>query len=107
MQDTMAPTIDEQEEIKPKRGKAKTPDQLDALTVRKIPGAKTEATADLPMIKITLPLPPEMADDEAVDKIERITWNGYKYEIKLGYAVMIPYPVFEILKHGKYANIKI
>jgi hypothetical protein len=93
---------------KPKRRNAKTADKSDALTVKRVPGAKTVAMGDVPIVRnVVLPLPPDIADDPSVAKVDFVTHNGYKYEIKLGQAVDLPAPVYMILKQGKYKHINI
>jgi hypothetical protein len=93
---------------KPKRRNAKAADQSDALTVKRIPGAKVVAMGDVPIVRdVVLPLPPDIADDSSIAKVEFVTHNGFKYEIKLGRAVNLPAPVYMILKQGKYKNSRI
>jgi hypothetical protein len=74
----------------------------DALTVAKVSGKRNKRLDGMPKVKVTLPLP--AFSDTVNEQIECVTHKGYKYQIRCGFPVEIPVPVFMILKQGKYKD---
>lgn len=52
-----------------------------------------------PLVRITIPLPPDGEDGLVQDSIERVTVNGVKYEIKRGFPVEVPDNVYIQLRN--------
>lgn len=64
-----------------------------------------EEVRNMHKLSIQLPVPPDAETQD--DLYEYVTLNGKTMQIKCGETVEIPFPFYEILKHGKYANVNI
>ena len=57
-----------------------------------------------PLVRITIPLPPDGEDGLVQDSVERVTVNGTKYELKRGFPMDVPDNVYIQLRN-KYKNL--
>lgn len=64
-----------------------------------------EQVRNMHKISIQLPIPADAENHD--DRFEFITLNGKTMQIQCGEIVDIPFPYYEVLKHGKYANVNI